>query len=91
MTQREFSAGPNQSIVVYMSGDMGAEIDPAILYQAIAADVLAARRARWTPPAPRYKSGVMAKYAAQVSSASLGAVTTGERMTAQLKSAGATK
>jgi dihydroxy-acid dehydratase len=33
------------------------------------------RLAGWTPPAPRYASGVMAKYARHVSSASLGAVT----------------
>ena len=33
------------------------------------------RRNRWTPPAPRYKSGVLAKYLRQVSSSSLGAVT----------------
>jgi dihydroxy-acid dehydratase len=33
------------------------------------------RRAAWTPPAPRYTRGVLAKYAAQVSSSSLGAVT----------------
>ena len=41
---------------------------------------LATRRAAWTPPAPRYKKGVFAKYAALVTSASKGAVTTpGER------------
>jgi len=33
------------------------------------------RRAGWKPPAPRYTSGVMAKYALLVSSSSLGAVT----------------
>ena len=33
------------------------------------------RRASWTPPAPRYTSGVLAKYARLVSSSSLGAVT----------------
>jgi dihydroxy-acid dehydratase len=33
------------------------------------------RRAQWKAPAPHYKSGVMAKYAKLVSSASLGAVT----------------
>jgi len=33
------------------------------------------RRARWTPPPPRYKSGVLAKYTRLVSSSSLGAVT----------------
>ena len=36
---------------------------------------LSRRRAAWTPPAPRYDSGVMAKYARLVSSASQGAVT----------------
>ena len=36
---------------------------------------LARRRGRWKPPAPRYTSGVLAKYAKLVSSASLGAVT----------------
>ena len=38
------------------------------------------RRAEWRAPSPRYATGVMAKYAALVSSASEGAVTTGERM-----------
>jgi dihydroxy-acid dehydratase len=36
---------------------------------------LAKRRARWKPPVPRYTSGVLAKYAKLVSSASVGAVT----------------
>jgi dihydroxy-acid dehydratase len=40
----------------------------------VAAD-LDARRRSWRPPAPRYTKGVMAKYAALVSSASEGAVT----------------
>ena len=44
------------------------------------------RRARaWTPPEPNYRGGVMAKYAALVGSASTGAVTTGPRMTANLR------
>jgi dihydroxy-acid dehydratase len=33
------------------------------------------RREKWTPPAPRYTTGVVAKYANEVSSASRGAVT----------------
>ncbi len=41
---------------------------------------LAARRARWTPPAPRYTTGAMAKYAALVSSASEGAITSGSQL-----------
>jgi dihydroxy-acid dehydratase len=36
---------------------------------------LARRRARWSAPAPKYRSGVLAKYARLVSSASQGAVT----------------
>jgi len=39
------------------------------------ADQIAARLETWTPPAPRYTSGVMAKYVKLVSSASTGAVT----------------
>ena len=46
----------------------------------VADAVLAERRAAWQAPAPRYLGGVMAKYAALVSSASQGAVTTGQRM-----------
>ncbi len=40
---------------------------------------LATRRAAWRAPAPRYTGGVWAKYAALVSSASDGAITTGKR------------
>jgi dihydroxy-acid dehydratase len=38
---------------------------------------LARRRAAWSPPAPRYTMGVLAKYARLVSSSSRGAVTDG--------------
>jgi dihydroxy-acid dehydratase len=38
-------------------------------------DELAARLADWSPPPPRYTTGVLAKYAALVSSASEGAIT----------------
>ena len=44
------------------------------------------RRAAWSAPEPRYASGVMAKYAALVSSASEGAVTTGRRLGNALRS-----
>ena len=37
-----------------------------------------ARLAKWKAPAPKYKTGVFAKYAALVSSASLGAITTAD-------------
>jgi dihydroxy-acid dehydratase len=42
---------------------------------ALSPEKSAERRAHWQPPAPRYSSGVMAKYARLVSSASEGAVT----------------
>jgi dihydroxy-acid dehydratase len=48
-------------------------------------DVLARRRASWTAPTPRYPGGVLAKYAALVSSASDGAVTTGARLARALE------
>jgi dihydroxy-acid dehydratase len=41
----------------------------------VSADEIAARLAAWTPPAPRYTGGVMAKYARLVGSAAEGAVT----------------
>ena len=48
-------------------GKLQVEITPAELDK---------RRQGWAPPAPRYKRGVMAKYANTVSSAAEGAVTT---------------
>jgi dihydroxy-acid dehydratase len=50
---------------------------------------LSRRRAVWQAPAPRYLGGVMAKYAALVSSASEGAVTTGRRMAAAARASAA--
>ena len=41
----------------------------------VSEEELARRRERWTPPPPNYTTGVMAKYAKLVSSASEGAVT----------------
>jgi dihydroxy-acid dehydratase len=46
------------------------------------------RLAAWTPRPPNYSSGVLAKYAALVGSASQGAVTTGPRMRAGLSVTG---
>jgi dihydroxy-acid dehydratase len=45
---------------------------------------IAERRAGWTAPVPRYAGGVMAKYAALVSSASEGAITTGRALNSAL-------
>jgi dihydroxy-acid dehydratase len=67
------------------------DVDRHALDLNVPESVLAERRARWTPPAPRYKTGVMAKYAALVSSASLGAVTTGRRLADQLGTSAAKK
>jgi len=41
----------------------------------LSADEMAARMARWQPPAPRYTRGLLAKFAKTVASASEGAVT----------------
>jgi dihydroxy-acid dehydratase len=60
------------------------DVDRKALDLLVGDDVLAARRAAWTPPPPRYPGGVFAKYAALVSSASDGAITTGARMRASL-------
>jgi dihydroxy-acid dehydratase len=60
------------------------DVDRAALDLDIPPEEIARRFERWSPPAPRYRTGVMAKYAALVGSASEGAVTTGARMTANL-------
>ncbi|HUG12338.1 MAG TPA: dihydroxy-acid dehydratase [Opitutaceae bacterium] len=51
------------------------DVDTRKLEVRISPEVLAARKAAWKQPAPRYKRGVMAKYANTVSSACFGAVT----------------
>jgi dihydroxy-acid dehydratase len=56
------------------------DVEARTLDLAVSEATLAERRASWQPPAARYLGGVMAKYAALVSSASEGAVTTGRRM-----------
>jgi dihydroxy-acid dehydratase len=51
------------------------DIEARRLDVAIAEAEMNERRRQWSPPPPRYKTGVMAKYAKLVSSASQGAVT----------------
>ncbi len=51
------------------------DLDKRELRVDITDEEMQARLATWTAPAPRYKTGVLAKYARLVSSASLGAVT----------------
>src|SRR5205807_2529373 len=68
-----FRGGP---IEAQQDGDtVVIEVDAQELRVELSEDELAARLARWAPPEPRYEAGVFAKYAAQVSSASEGAVT----------------
>ncbi len=64
------------TIALVHEGDSITIDAPARLLQLNVPDEeIAARRAQWTPPAPRYTRGTLAKYAALVSSASVGAVT----------------
>jgi dihydroxy-acid dehydratase len=64
------------TIALVQEGDSITIDAPARLLQLnVADDELANRRAAWVKPAPRYQSGVLAKYATLVSSSSIGAVT----------------
>jgi dihydroxy-acid dehydratase len=51
------------------------DINARLLDLEISPEELSSRLRQWMPPLPRYKTGVMAKYAKLVSSASQGAVT----------------
>jgi dihydroxy-acid dehydratase len=51
------------------------DVDSRELNVELSDDEIAARLEDWQPPEPRYRAGVMAKYAALVSSASEGAIT----------------
>jgi dihydroxy-acid dehydratase len=63
-------------IAALRDGDVVAiDVDARELRVELSEDEIAARLRDWTPPEPRYASGVFAKYAAMVSSASEGAVT----------------
>ena len=68
-----FRGGP---LAALREGDtVVVDVEARELRVELSGDELAARLADWRPPAPRYTSGAFAKYAAQVSSASEGAVT----------------
>jgi dihydroxy-acid dehydratase len=74
-------------IALVHEGDMiVVDVEAKALNLEVPADELERRQAAWTPPAPNYPGGVMAKYAALVGSASEGAVTTGSRMVSALRS-----
>ncbi|MDE1170969.1 MAG: dihydroxy-acid dehydratase [Verrucomicrobium sp.] len=90
ITDGRFSGGSHGFVVghiapeAYVGGPLALvkNGDPILIdaqKRVIALDVpvreLAARKKKWKTPAPRYTRGVLAKYAEQVSSAHLGAVT----------------
>ncbi|MGI8533295.1 MAG: dihydroxy-acid dehydratase [Candidatus Limnocylindrales bacterium] len=63
-------------IALVQEGDIVVvDVDGRRLDLEVPEEELSHRRQRWWPPAPAYTSGVMAKYAAQVSPASEGAIT----------------
>ena len=63
-------------IALVQEGDsVTIDAERRLLQVNVSDEELARRRAAWRAPAPRYTRGIMAKYAAQVSSASRGAVT----------------
>jgi dihydroxy-acid dehydratase len=64
------------------------DVDRRALDLVVPAEEIARRLAAWTPRPPNYTTGVLAKYAALVGSASQGAVTTGQRMRANLSVSG---
>jgi len=64
------------TIALVQEGDtITIDADHNLLQLNVSEEELAQRRAAWVPPTPRYKRGVLAKYAKLVSSSSLGGVT----------------
>jgi dihydroxy-acid dehydratase len=73
VTPEAFDGGP---IAVVRNGDpIVIDAEKREITLGIAASQLKARLEKWKQPKPRYRRGVLAKYAASVSSASEGAVT----------------
>ncbi len=64
------------AIALVKEGDrITIDAERRLLQLEVKPDELERRRAAWSPPPPRYTAGVLHKYASQVSSASIGAVT----------------
>jgi dihydroxy-acid dehydratase len=73
VTPEAYVGGP---IALVKNGDaITIDAEKRTMTLGITAKEMAARRKAWKKPAPRYTRGVLAKYAAHVTSASLGAVT----------------
>jgi len=60
--------------LIYEGDSITIDAHKLLLQLNVADDEIARRRAAWTPPAPRYTRGVLAKFARNASSASSGAV-----------------
>lgn len=61
--------------LVHEGDSITIDADKRLLQLNVPDEEIARRRAAWTAPKPRYTRGVLAKYASQVSSSSVGAVT----------------
>jgi len=70
----EAATGGNLALV-HEGDSITIDAERRLLQLNVPDDELAARHKHWRPPEGRYKTGVLAKYAALVSSPSLGAVT----------------
>jgi dihydroxy-acid dehydratase len=70
----EAAVGGNLALV-HEGDSITIDAEHRVLHLNVSDEELARRHEAWRPPAPRYKNGVLAKYAALVSSASRGAVT----------------
>jgi dihydroxy-acid dehydratase len=63
-------------IAAVIEGDMiNIDIEKRTIDLEVSAEIMAERLRSWTPPPPKYATGVFAKYIALVSSAAEGAVT----------------
>ena len=73
ITPEAYVGGP---IALVKNGDaITIDAEQRKITMGVSAKELKARRKAWSAPKPRYTRGVLAKYAAHVTSASLGAVT----------------
>lgn len=70
----EAATGGNLALV-HEGDSITIDAERRLLQLNVSDDELATRHEQWRPPEQRYKTGVLAKYAALVSSATLGAVT----------------
>jgi dihydroxy-acid dehydratase len=90
ITDRRFSGGTHGMVVGHVAPEASVggtialvhdadpitiDADRQLLHLHVADEELQRRKATWLPPPQKFKSGVLAKYSALVSSSSLGAVT----------------